>query len=89
MLCHFSTPSIERIYNFEILMLRDSIDVDFKSSFSIFLTKPNVPTKIVNVPTDQAELKSGGSCLHLLESVQYESAKVVTGAMRGTGRERL
>ena len=25
----------------------------------------------------------------LLESVQYESAKVVTGAMRGTGRQRL
>ena len=51
---HFPTPSIERIYYFEILMFRDSIDIYFKSTFSIFLTMPNVPTKIVNVPTDQA-----------------------------------
>ena len=58
-LCHFPRPSIERIYYFEILMFRDSIDVYFKSTFSIFLMKPNVPTKIVNVPTDQAGLKSG------------------------------
>ena len=39
------------------------------STFLIFLTKANVPTKIVNVPPDQAGLKSeggGGSCPHWL-----------------------
>ena len=52
-LCHFPTP-IERIYYFETLTFRDSIDTYFKSTSLIFLTNPNVPTKIVNVPTNQA-----------------------------------
>ena len=42
--------------HFETLTFRDSIDIYFKSTFLIFLTKPNVPTKIVNVPTDKAGL---------------------------------
>ena len=58
-LCHFPTPFIERIYYFETLTFRESIDIFFKSTILIFLTKLNVPTKIVNVLTDQAELKSG------------------------------
>ena len=41
----------------EVLCTRIS---SFKSTFSIFLTKPIVPTKIVNVPTDYSGLKSGG-----------------------------
>ena len=38
-LCHFPTRSIERIYYFEILTFRKSIDIYFKSTFLIFLTK--------------------------------------------------
>ena len=51
-------------------MFRNSIDVYLKSTFSKFLKKLNAPTKILNVPMDQAGLKSGGagSCplLHIV-----------------------
>ena len=36
-LCHFPTPSIGRIYYFETLTFRDSIDVYYKSTFVIYL----------------------------------------------------
>ena len=83
-LCHFPTP-IERIYYFETLTFRDSIDIYFKSTFLIFLTKPNVPTKIVNVPTkimnvptDQVGLKSGGGASWLRYCRQTITCNVYT-----------